>query len=116
MNTLEVPIYWEQFEPQQDHFALNYSIFGLMARISAKLKFEGKLQALFEDPEVHTQVLDFGVWKATVSYGLPQFGAGNPPAGNMTPDGAAMVAQLGPDEFLVTAVHAALTSSLLSNR
>jgi beta-galactosidase GanA len=87
-------------------FALNYSIFGPMARIIAKLNFEGKLQAGAEAPEVHTQVLDFGAWKATVSYGLPQFGAGNPPAGNMTPDGGAMAAQLGPDEFLVTAVHA----------
>ncbi len=87
-------------------FALNYSIFGPMARIVAKLNFEGKLQAVSEDPEVHSQVLDFGAWKATVSYGLPQFGAGNPPGGNMTPDGGAMVAQLGPGEFLVTAVHA----------
>lgn len=43
---------------------------------------------------------------ADASTVFSRFGAGNPPAGNMTPDGGAMVAQLGPDEFLVTAVHA----------
>jgi beta-galactosidase GanA len=87
-------------------FALNYRIFGPMNRVIARLNFEGKLQAVSEDPAVHTQTLEFGKWKAVVSYGLPQFGNGKVPAGNTPPDGGAMVAQLGPDEFLVTAVHA----------
>ncbi len=87
-------------------FALNYRIFGPMDRIIARLNFEGKLQAVSEDPAVHTQTLDFGKWKAVISYGLPQFGNDKVPSGNTSPDGGAMVAQLGPDEFLVTAVHA----------
>lgn len=87
-------------------FALNYSIFGPMDGVIARLNFEGKLQAVSEDPAVHTQTLDFGKWKAVISYGLPQFGNGKVPPGNTPPDGGAMVAQLGPDEFLVTAVHA----------
>jgi beta-galactosidase GanA len=87
-------------------FALNYSIFGPMDGVIARLNFEGKLQAVSEDPAVHTQTLDFGKWKAVVSYGLPQFGNGKVPSGNTPADGGAMVAQLGPDEFLVTAVHA----------
>ncbi|MDW5264786.1 MULTISPECIES: DUF5597 domain-containing protein [Acidobacteriaceae] len=87
-------------------FALNYSIFGPMDSVIARLNFEGKLQAVSEDPAVHTQTLDFGKWKAVVSYGLPQFGNGKVPPGNTPADGGAMVAQLGPDEFLVTAVHA----------
>jgi beta-galactosidase GanA len=87
-------------------FALNYRIFGPMDSVIARLNFEGKLQAVSEDPAVHTQTLDFGKWKAIISYGLPQFGNDKVPSGNTSPDGGAMVAQLGPDEFLVTAVHA----------
>jgi beta-galactosidase GanA len=87
-------------------FALNYSIFGPMDGVIARLNFEGKLQAVSEDPAVHTQTLDFGKWKAVISYGLPQFGNGKVAPGNTPTDGGAMVAQLGPDEFLVTAVHA----------
>jgi len=92
----------EAIEP----FALNYQIFRHMDRVIAKLNFEGKLQAVSEDPKVHTQTLDFGAWKAIISYGLPQFGDGKAPTGNDPADGGAMVAQLGPDEFLVTAIHA----------
>jgi beta-galactosidase GanA len=92
-------------------FALNYAIFKPMDRVVAKLNFEGKLQAVAEDPAVHTQTLDFGLWKATVAYGLPQFGSGKGPLGNTPPQGGAMVAQLGPDEFLVTGVHARIDFS-----
>jgi beta-galactosidase GanA len=86
-------------------FALVYSIFGPMDRVIAKLNFEGKVQAVSEDPAVHTQILTFDKWKAKVSYGLPQFGAWQKPEGNKTPEGGAMVAELSPDEFLVTGVH-----------
>jgi hypothetical protein len=77
-----------------------------MDRVIARLNFEGKLQAVSEDPAVHAQTLDFGGWKAKVSYGLGQFGSGKPAPGNPTPEGGAMVAQLGPSEFLITGVHA----------
>ena len=87
-------------------FALNYSLFSPMDRVVAKLNFQGRLQAVSEDPAVHEQTLDFGAWKATVSYGRPQFGGwGKPAPGNDPASGGAMVAQLGPDEFLVTGVH-----------
>jgi hypothetical protein len=87
-------------------FALVYSLFGPMDRLVAKLNFEGKVQAVSEDPAEHVQMLTFGKWKAKVSYGLPQFGSWLTPKGNPTPEGGAMVAELGPDEFLVTALHA----------
>ena len=88
-----------------DTFALGYHIFGPMQDVIARLNFEGKLQAVSEDPGVHSQTLDFGAWKATVAYGLGQFGSGQPPPGNNPVDGGAMVAQLGPNEFLITGVH-----------
>jgi beta-galactosidase GanA len=87
-------------------FTLNYELIGPMQRVIAKLNFDGKLQAVSEDPAVHRQELSFGDWTAVVSYGLPQFGNWMQPKGNDPPTGGAMVAQLGPDEFLVTGVHA----------
>jgi hypothetical protein len=87
-------------------FALNYELFGSMQRVVAKLNFEGKLQAVSEDPAVHIQRLNFGDWTAVISYGMPQFGNWMQPKGNDPPSGGAMVAQLGPDEFLATGVHA----------
>ncbi len=91
-------------------FALNYKIFAPIDREVAKLNFEGKLQAVSEDPAKHYQTLTFSGWTADVSYGLPQFGGDykhNAP-GNSPASGGIMVAQLGPNEFLVTGVHARL--------
>jgi beta-galactosidase GanA len=92
-------------------FALNYEIFAPMGREIAQLEFDGKLQAVSENPSVHEQKLDFGTWQADIAYGLPQFGSGPPPPGNTPAEGGAMVAQLGPDEFLVTGVHARVSFS-----
>jgi beta-galactosidase GanA len=89
-----------------DLFALNNQIVGPMDREIAKLNFEGKLQAVAEDPAVHQQDLKFGPWTATVAYGLRMFGRAPTAPGNADPVGRALVAQLGPDEFLVTGVSA----------
>jgi hypothetical protein len=69
----------------------------------ASLNFEGKLQTAIEDngeKEKHSQTLEFGPWKAVVSYGLPQFGPGNNPKGNAEPVGRALIAQLADNQFL----------------
>ena len=89
-------------------FALNYELFAPMDREIARLNFEGKLQAASEDPADHYQTLNFGDWKANITYGLPQFGGDEKHAakGNDPADGGALVAQLAPNEFLVTALHA----------
>ncbi len=89
-------------------FALNYETFGPMDREIARLNFEGKLQAVAENPAAHYQTLHFGAWDALVAYGLPEFGGSvdQGAKGNDPVDGGAMVAQLGPDEFLVTGMHA----------
>jgi beta-galactosidase GanA len=85
-----------------DLFALNNTIVGPMQREIARLNFEGKVQAVAEDPAVHSQNLTFGPWTATVAYGLRMFGRAANAPGNAEPVGRALVAQLGPDEFLVT--------------
>jgi beta-galactosidase GanA len=87
-------------------FALNYELAEKMDRELAALNFDGKLQAVSENPAEHRQTLDFGSWQAIVSYGMPQFGMGREPQGNPQPDGGALVGKLGPNEFLVSAIHA----------
>jgi beta-galactosidase GanA len=89
-------------------FALTYATFGPMDREIAKLNFEGKLQAVAENPADHYQTLRFGDWNALVAFGLPEFGHQDDKGGtgNDPVDGGAMVAQLEPNEFLVTGVHA----------
>jgi beta-galactosidase GanA len=91
-----------------DLFALDYELLGPMEREVARLNFEGKLQAVAEDPAVRSRTLAFGPWTASVTFGQRMFGFGG--AANATvnadPTGRVLVAQLGPDEFLVTGVSA----------
>lgn len=89
-----------------DLFALNYEIAGPMQRELARLNFDGKLKAVSENPAVHQETLEFGPWTATVQYGLRVFGRAMSAPGNPEPVGRALVAQLGPDEFLVTGIAA----------
>lgn len=87
------------------NLALVYEMFRPMDGVVAQLNANGKLQAIAEDPAVHTETLHFGRWNAVVEFGAPTYGFGAP-VGNPSGDGGAMVAQLGPDQFLVSAVHA----------
>jgi beta-galactosidase GanA len=87
-------------------FAFNFAALAPIDRLIARLNFEGKVKGAAESETVHVQRLDFGDWTAVVSYGLPQFGAGTPPPGNQPATGEALIAQLGPDEFLVTGYNA----------
>jgi hypothetical protein len=90
--------------PWKSHSA-NFALIGPMSREIAQLEFEGKLKTVVEEPGRATQELDFGEWQATVAFGFPQ-SDGRPAPGTKDAHGAALVAQLGPDEFLVTGVDA----------
>ncbi len=97
-----------------DAFAANYRLFRPMQRVWAKLAFEGRTWGVSEPtaPEAaHKQVMALGRWRATASFGQGQFGI-DPPTGNPTPSGGASIAQLGPDEYLVTGYHARVTFDL----
>ena len=89
-----------------DLFALNYELIGPMQREIARLNFEGKVQGVAEDPAVHQQTMNLGPWTATAAYGFKQFDRRREAPGNADPVGRVLVAQLGPDEFLVTGVSA----------
>jgi hypothetical protein len=78
-----------------------------MSREIAQLQFDGKLKTVVEDPGQTTQELDFGGWQATVAFGFPQADGQRAP-GTKDAHGTALVAQLGPDEFLVTGFDASV--------
>jgi hypothetical protein len=91
-------------EPYTAH-PRNFAIVAPLVREIAQLSFEGKLKTAVEEPGQAKQELDFGAWQATVEFGLPK------PDGRLAPGtkdahGAAVIAQLGPDDFLVTGVDA----------
>jgi beta-galactosidase GanA len=85
-------------------FALNYRLVAPFDRELAALSFAGKVWGAAEPTDVHEQRLGLGRWQVALSYGRPQFGM-EPPTGNPTPSGGALIAELGPDEYLVTGYH-----------
>jgi hypothetical protein len=89
----------------------NFELIGPMEREIAQLEFEGKLKTAVEEPGQTTRELDFGEWQATVAFGFPQ-PDGRPAPGTKDAHGAALVAQLGPNEFLVTGVDASVVFHL----
>jgi hypothetical protein len=94
-------------QPWSAH-ARNFALIGPIDREIAQLEFDGKLQTAVEEPGQTTQELDFGDWKATVAFGFPQPDGRRAP-GTKDAHGAAVVAQVGADEFLVTGVDASIT-------
>jgi len=94
-------------QPWKAH-ANNFALFEPMSREIARLEFEGKVKTAVEEPGQATQEIDFGGWQATVAFGFPQADGGRAP-GTKDAHGSALVAQLGPDEFLVTGVDASVT-------
>lgn len=97
-------------EPWKAH-ARNFALIAPMSREIAEFEFEGKLKTAVEEPGQTAQELDFGTWQATVAYGFPQPDGRRAP-GTKDAHGAALVAQLGPDEFLVTGVDASVNFHL----
>ncbi len=79
----------------------NYALLAPMSRELASLNFAGKLKTAVEASGGAEQELDFGPWQASVRFGFPQRDGRRPP-GTTDKSGRALVAQLGPNEFLVT--------------
>ena len=91
-------------------FALGYALVGLGMREFAMAASQGKLHGVAEEPGQASQEIPLNErWSATITYGVPQFWFQGEPPGNPQPVGAALIAELGPDEFLVTGQHARVT-------
>jgi beta-galactosidase GanA len=101
-------------------FAANYRLLAPMTREWAKWSFEGKTWGVAEPDDRKAQTIDLGgPWTAKVSYGEWQFGFSTwtwlgkfdkPEAG--VPSGGALIAELGPNEYLVTGQHARVEFNL----
>ena len=94
--------------------ALNYKLLEQAMREIARLNLEGSLQALAEEPGQARQTMDFGSWKAVVTFGAG--GRNNSTAGNPTPIGGCVVGKLGENEFLVAALHGKVDFSSITGR
>jgi len=91
-------------------FALAFSLVNQGMREFARAASEGRLHGVAERPGVPEQHLRLNErWNATVAYGLPHFWFQGAVPGNPEPMGGALIAELGPDEFLVTGMHARVT-------
>jgi beta-galactosidase GanA len=111
-----------------DVFGEIYSLMAPWAHVWAKLSFENETWGVAEPVDTfgddrkiwnaessdisaeengqnYTQLLDLGRWNAEVTYGRPMFWI-DPPVGNDPASGGALIAKLGEDEFLVTALRA----------
>jgi len=105
-------------------FAENYRTLGPMSREWAKLSFESNVWGVAEPDDHKAQTIAMGRWSATVQYQQWQFGEesfgltkkGDIPPGTEKPIGGAMIAQLGPDEFLVIGRHARIKFSLTDKK
>lgn len=91
--------------------ARNYALIGPMDREIAQLSFEGNLKTAVEEPGQTSEELDFGEWQATVAFGFPQYDGRRAP-GTQDAHGAALVAQLGPNQFLVAGIDASVVFHL----
>lgn len=92
--------------------AENYALIAPIDREIAKLNLEGKVKTAVEEEGAAQTTLEFGKWKAKISFGFPQFDGGRTPPGTKDHHGRALVAQTGPDEFLVTGIDARIEISL----
>jgi hypothetical protein len=87
--------------------ARNFALIAPISRELAQLQFAGQLKTAVEEPGKSSQEVDFGDWQATVAFGFPQ-PDGRPAPGTKDTHGAAVIARLGPDEFLVTGIDASV--------
>jgi beta-galactosidase GanA len=92
-----------------DAFARPYKLLAPVAREWARLSFEKRVWGAGEPDDHSPRKLDLGRWTATLSFNEWQFGQkqwfapGTPnPDWAPYPSGGALLAELGPDEFLLT--------------
>jgi beta-galactosidase GanA len=97
-----------------DLFARNYRLFAPMTREWAAWALAGKTWGVSEptDPKAeHLQAADLGKYRLTATFGQWQFGT-DKPTGNPEPSGGVAVAELGPDDYLVTGFRTRVSFAL----
>lgn len=90
-------------ESDLEQLALSYRAIGPMMREVAQWASTGKLRAAIEDETKAPVTLDLNGWTAAVGFGVAPRGEVK---GNERPIGRVLVAQVAPDEFIVTGNYA----------
>jgi beta-galactosidase GanA len=103
------PLGAKNVEAAIDAFSRPYRLLAPMAREWARLSFTGKVWGASEPDDRASRKLDLGRWTATLAFNEWQFGMKewfgdlkDKPEWSGSPSGGALLAQLGPDEFLLT--------------
>jgi hypothetical protein len=68
LDSMPVDAFAKHLSPQPDGLAANYSLLGSMDRRLAELLYQGEVKTAVEEPMLETTALDFGKWKAVVSF------------------------------------------------
>jgi beta-galactosidase GanA len=102
-----------------DSFAGKYRLFAPIAADWARIAFGHPIWGFAKADGGADQSHVFGRWKVTAQFGLAQFGEpswkwlkGDPPPWSAQPVGGGVIAQLGPDEFLIAGDHVRLRLAL----
>lgn len=100
-------------------FAANFRLFRPIARSWAKIAFEHPTWGVAKGPDEADQSTVMGRWKVTASFSQWQFGdrdspwlKSDPHPTKGQPVGGGVVAQIGPDEFIVAGAHVRLSFGL----
>ncbi len=108
----------EMDEATIEAFAAKYRLLAPMARTWAKIAFEHPVWGVAKMDDAADQSTTFGRWKITAQYDLWRFGERDwtwiktdPSPTKGQPVGGALVAQLGPDQFLLTGTDVRLRVS-----
>jgi hypothetical protein len=94
----------------------NYALIGPIDPVVAQLNLEGKVQTAVEELGSTEETLHFGKWTAFVGFGARQPDGEAHAPGTPDHDGHALVAQIGPDDFLVTGINCRVTFMLASGQ
>jgi len=89
----------------------NFALLSPIASQVARLNLEGKLFTAVEEAGAARQTIHLPTADAVVSFGFPQSDGAYPP-GTPTQQGRALVAQVGPLEFLVTGFESSVSFTL----
>jgi beta-galactosidase GanA len=106
-----------------DSFRVSYRLLAPVQRELAKLSFEGKVWGAGEPDDRSKRTLDLGAWKATLSFDEWQFGEKewfpnlkDKPSWSDSPSGGALIAQLGPDDYLLTGARVRVRFDVAAGR
>lgn len=110
LDTMPADEFTKHLSPQMDSLAASYRVLGSMDRPLAELLYQGKVKTAVEEPSMPTatQALDFGKWLAIVSFGPRYPGAPQSPIQKLQA-GRALVAPIGPDQFVVVGFDASVS-------